>query len=134
MKWGRMSRYVIDAWAWIEYFNGSDFGRKVSHYLENEHNELFTLSVTLAEVTSFFVRKQKDPNDAFAAITTLSKVESVDADLAKFTGELHASLKKSMGDFGLADAFILAFAKKNNVKIISGDPHLKKQKETISIE
>lgn len=129
-----MTRYVIDAWAWIEYFNGSQLGEKVKSYIENEQSELFTLSVTLAEITSFFIRKKRNMQDAAAAITTLSKIGAPGSDLAVSAGELHADLRKTMPDFGLADAFILAFAKKTNVKIISGDTHLKKQKETIFIE
>ena len=129
-----MSRYVVDSWAWVEYLSGSDKGNKVKHYMENEANTIITLSTTMTEMVSFFIRKQRDPHDATSSITSLSIVEPIDEDLAQFAGELHGSLHKSNSDIGLADAFVLAFARKNNIKIISGDPHFKKQKETIFIE
>jgi len=40
-------RYVIDAYAWIEYLRGSEKGEHVKKILEMD-NEVYTCSVTLA--------------------------------------------------------------------------------------
>ena len=40
-------RYVIDAYAWVEYLIGSKAGEKVKLVLENENNEHQTLAKNL---------------------------------------------------------------------------------------
>jgi len=39
-----------------------------------------------------------------------------------------------MKDFGLMDAIILEIARQNEIKLISGDPHLKKQEISFEVE
>lgn len=48
-----MSRkYIIDAYAWVEYLIGSKAGEKVRSVLDTENNEIYTCAVTVAEVAS----------------------------------------------------------------------------------
>ena len=125
------NRFVIDSWAWIEYFGGSKAGEQIKGYIENEKNTIFTSSVTVAEVVSKFLRSRVNPHEAFSAMTSLSKIIIADAELAAFAGEVHAELKATMKDFGLADAFVLASARVQKAKILTGDPHFKSIKEAI---
>ncbi len=125
------NKFVVDSWAWIEYFDGSEAGGKIRKYIEDEKNAVFTSSVTVAEVVSKFLRKRMDPHQAFNGINIMSKIIPADAELAVFSGELHAEIKQSVRDFGLADSFVLATAKKQNAKILTGDPHFKGFKEAV---
>jgi len=45
-------KYVIDAYAWIEYLIRSKTGEKVKSVLEKETNEIYTCAATVAEVVS----------------------------------------------------------------------------------
>jgi predicted nucleic acid-binding protein len=50
-------KYVIDAYAWIEYLIGSRADEKVKSVLEEEGNEIFTCAVTIAGVVSKTARE-----------------------------------------------------------------------------
>jgi predicted nucleic acid-binding protein len=89
--------------------------------------------VTVAEVLSKFIRKGKDHELALRAIEDNTALEPVDTGLAKLAGELHAEQKRKIQDFGLADAFVLATARKKSAKILSGDPHFETIPETVQV-
>jgi len=129
-----MNKYVIDAYAWIEYLIGSEAGNEVRTVLEEEANEVYTCAVTLAEVISKTVREGRDCETAYEVITSNSSVIDVDEELSKKTGVLHTEMRKTKRNFGLADAYVLAIARKNNSKILTGDIHFKDIEEAILIK
>ena len=124
---------VIDAHAWIEYFLGSERGKKVKEILESNENEIFSSIITLAEVVSVTKRENRDAEEKYRDILNLSKVYFISTELAKEAGIFHAEIKKKIKDFGLADTFVLLTARKLNAKIVTGDPHFKGFKEAILI-
>ncbi len=128
-----MTKYAIDAWAWIEYFDGSEKGLKIKAIIEAGENQNFTSAINVSEVMSRFVRKDKDTNSALAAIRTLSKIVPVDEEVAVMAGRLHGEIRKKIRDFGMGDACVLALARKENAKVLTGDLHFKDLKETILI-
>ncbi|MEM4732971.1 MAG: PIN domain-containing protein [Candidatus Bathyarchaeia archaeon] len=126
-------KYIIDAYAWIEYLIGSEAGAKVKQLMEEENNELYTSAVTLAEVISKTAREKQNVEAAYDIITSNSNIIDVNEQLSKETGILHAKMRKTKKDFGLADAYVLAIAIKIGAKIITDDPHFKSIKEAIII-
>jgi predicted nucleic acid-binding protein len=127
-----MTKYVIDAYAWIEYLDGTDAGRKVTAILEN-NDDIYTCAVTLAEVVSKVARKGKDPKIAYDILMSNSQVVIADDELSFQAGLLHCEMRKTAKDFGLADAYVLATARKLESKILTGDAHFKPLKEAIMI-
>jgi PIN domain nuclease of toxin-antitoxin system len=127
-----MTKHVIDAYAWIEYLDGTDAGRKVTAILEN-NNDIYTCAVTLAEVVSKVARKGKDPKIAYDVLMSNSQVVSVDDELSFQAGLLHCEMRKTVKDFGLADAYVLATARRLESKILTGDAHFSLLKEAIMI-
>jgi len=125
-----MSKYVIDSYAWIEYFEGSAKGRVVQKVILEKH-EIITSAVTVAEVISRMKRKGFEVDDIYLALTNLSQIEDTHALDAKDVGLIHAELRSKVKDFGLADAFVLAVAHQHDAKIITGDPHFKHMKNVI---
>lgn len=101
--------------------------------LEDARNASTTSTVTLAEVLSKFVRNHRDPTLASNAIEDNTALEPVDTGLAKLAAELHAEHRKRISDFGLADAFVLATARKRSAKILTGDPHFKTIPEAVLV-
>jgi len=101
----------------------------IGNLIESPKHEILTLSVTLAEVVSKFLRSGKDSQVAVTAMSRNSTVVPVTAELAVLAGELHAEARKKQKDFGLADAFILATAKTRISRILTGDPHFKDYRE-----
>ena len=129
-----MTRYVIDAYAWIEYLIGSDTGTKVYAILEKENIETYTCAVTVAEVVSKVAREGKDVKIAYDVLLSNSKVINADEELSKDAGLVHAEVRKTEKDFGLADAYVLATARKLKAKVLTGDPHFKNMKEAVLIK
>ena len=127
-----MTKHVIDAYAWIEYLDGTDAGRKVTEILENS-DSVYTCAVTLAEVVSKVARKGKDAKIAYDVLLSNSQIVCVDEELSLQAGLLHSEMRKTSKDFGLADAYVLSAARKLKAKILTGDAHFKSLKEAIMI-
>jgi len=127
-----MSRHVIDSYAWIEYLDGTESGRKVRDLVER-NGEIFTSALTIAEVISKVARKGKDVKVANDVLLSNSKVVNADEALSLQAGLLHCEIRKSLKDFGLADAYVLATARKLKAKVLTGDAHFKGVKEAVLI-
>jgi predicted nucleic acid-binding protein len=123
---------VVDAYAWVEYLDGSRRGEKLRDLLESGA-ELYTSAVTLAEVVSKAARTGRDHNTAHRVICGNSTIVEADELLSYETGRLHAELRASIKDFGLSDAFVLATARKLEAKVLTGDPHFKDVKDAFMI-
>ena len=128
-----MTKYVVDAYAWIEYLEGTDAGRKVTEILEN-NDDIFTCAVTLGEVVSKVARLGKDAKIAYDVLLSNSQVVVVDEELSFQAGLLHCEMRKTAKDFGLADAYVFATARRLKANILTGDPHFKPLKEAIMIK
>jgi len=126
-------RYVIDAYAWIEYLIGSRAGEKVKAVLEGEDNVIYTCAVTVAEVISKTAREGRDFEAAYDILLSDSQVVNVDEEASKEAGVLHSEMRKTRRDFGLADAYVLAVARRMKSKILTGDVHFRGVREAVMI-
>jgi predicted nucleic acid-binding protein len=125
-------RIVVDAYAWIEYLDGSRRGEKLRDLLETEA-ELYTSAVTLAEIISKAARTGRDYNTAHRVIQGNSTIVEADEQLSVETGILHAEIRDTIKDFGLSDAYVLATARTLDANVLTGDPHFKDVKDAIMI-
>jgi predicted nucleic acid-binding protein len=133
MSWPHMSRHVIDSYAWIEYLDGTEIGHKVSDLIE-ENEEIFTSVLTVAEIVSKVARKGKDVKVAYDILTSNSTIINAYAELSLQAGLLHCDMRKALKDFGLADAYVLATARKLKAKVLTGDLHFKNVKDAVLIK
>ncbi len=116
-------RYIIDAYAWIEYLVGSEPGIRVRTILEDERNDIFTCAVTVAEVVSKTIREGRNAETAYDILTGNSVIVDIDGEISRDAGVLHADMRKTRKDFGLSDAYVLATSRITKSKILTGDPH-----------
>ena len=130
----KMAKYIIDAYAWIEYLDGSTEGEKVKEILEESKNEAYTCAVTAAEVASKVKRSNMNVEVALNAIKMLSQIVDVDFIMAKNAGETHAKMRKKIKDFGLGDCFVLECRNKIGGEIITGDPHFRDMDSVVFIK
>ena len=128
-----MTKYVVDAYAWIEYLDGTEAGCKVAEIVEN-NDDIFTCAVTLGEVVSKVARLGKDAKIAYDVLLSNSQVVVVDEELSYQAGLLHCEMRKTARDFGLADAYVLATARRLKANILTGDPHFKPLREAIMVK
>jgi predicted nucleic acid-binding protein len=129
-----MNRYVLDAYAWIEYLIGSKAGEKVRAVLEEETTEVYTGAVTVAEVVSKTAREGRDFEAAYDIVLSNSQVVNIDEEVSREAGVLHSEMRRTKKDFGLADAYVLAIARRIKSKVLTGDLHFNGVKEAILIQ
>ena len=120
-----MTDYVVDTFAWIEYFEGTALGTRVRDLLEDPANRLMTPAPILAEIRSKFLREGRDADPPSSAVENLSEIVALDGSIARAAGDEHARRRKVMKDFGMMDAFLLATALARGATILTGDPHFK---------
>jgi predicted nucleic acid-binding protein len=113
------NRYVIDSHAWAEYLRGSPPGRRVKEIVED--GEVYTTSLTLAEVVSHVGREKQDSALAARAIQTISEILDVDSALAVAAAERQGRSDRRMT---LGHAILIEASKKIGAEIVSGDKRL----------
>ena len=125
-------RIIVDAYAWIEYLDGTRRGEKLRDLLETEA-DLYTSAVTLAEVASKAARTGRDHKTAHRVIRGNSTIVEADEQLSVETGLLHAEIGATIRDFGLSDAYVLATARRLGAEVLTGNPHFKDIGDAIMI-
>ena len=125
-------KFIIDTDAWIEYFLGSSSGKKVEKIIEADDNSIFSSAITVAEITSIICRRNDDL-ELLATVEDYSAIVGITKGIAKKAGRIHADMRKSIKNFGMADSIILATAKEVNGKVVTGDKHFKGLKDVILI-
>ena len=128
-----MTKFITDASAWIEYLEGTERGRAVIKIIEDNNNEIFTASATVAEVVSKFLRADKDIKLALTSINNLSVVVDLSQEISFAAGQIHFEEKKKNKEFGMLDALVAATAKKLGAKILARDNDFKHFKEAVLI-
>ena len=120
-------RYIIDSYAWLEYFMGGQAGRKVKEIIDNEADEKLTPSICLAE-TYAKILKTEDKEKAElrrAFIKSRSALIPLDEDLAVEAAKTDVAMKKKVQNWGLADSIVLSTARDRKGKVVTGDPHFR---------
>lgn len=115
-------RYIIDTYAWIEYFRGSMIGHKIMNIIENGGN--ITPTIVLAEMKRKFVEwRRVDFDEKLNFIRSKSDILPLDEETAILAGELRATI--GIEGIGLVDCILLALAKIHEIKVLTGDEHFR---------
>ena len=110
---------LLDASAWIEYFNGSDKGNHVKSVLEKE--DCCTCITTLAEIVNWASRENKESKPLIDTIYGLSSIIKVNEDIAVLAGRLNFERKKVNTKWGMLDSFFLATGELYGLRILTKD-------------
>jgi len=133
-------KIVMDSYAWIELFLGSEKGKKVIEIVSSA-DEVITPDLVLAEIGRKYIREganEKEVKNRLKFIEENSIVACLDADISIEGGKaylelLEKSKKESKNKPALTDSILLALARKYSAKIVSGDKIFEGMKEVISI-
>lgn len=114
---------LLDTFAWLEYFDGTEPGRRVGQALDA--GPVYTCPTVLAELTSILTRRKGHEAAGRYVRYALEAGACVDetAEVGVEAGRIHAEMKEGVPGFGMADAFVLAAARSRGVKVLTGDPH-----------
>lgn len=140
MKLSSMSyKYIIDAYAWIEYFRASKAGAIAKKYVESEHSA--TPTIVIAEISRKLQREIEAGNESeegrlkrLEFIRATSQIIDLDFETAVKAGEIDVDLKKKVNGWGLADSIVLCTARNVKGKVITGDEHFRSSGEAIMIK
>ncbi|HIE23608.1 MAG TPA: type II toxin-antitoxin system VapC family toxin [Candidatus Korarchaeota archaeon] len=133
-------KIVVDSYAWIELFIGSDEGDVVKEKL-SEAEEIYTPDIVLAELARKYRRERVDAQiiaERLSKIVELSRIVPIDKKVAVKAAEMDLELreearKKGLGIPGLFDAIVLAVTHIIGAKLITGDEHFRGRPEVIWI-
>ena len=123
--------FVLDSFAWIEYYLGSRRGEKVKSFIESK--KCLTPTIVIAELSAKYSKENKDFTDKLKFMKFTTKIISLTDEIAEFAGKIKTNQRKIKKYFGLADSIIYATALSCDAKVISGDPHFEDIKEAIMI-
>lgn len=133
-------KIVMDSYAWIELFLGSEKGKKVIEIVSSA-DEVITPDLVLAEIGRKYIREganEKEVKNRLKFIEENSIVACLDADISIEGGKaflelLEKSKKESKNKPALTDSILLALARKYSAKIVSSDKIFEGMKEVILI-
>jgi predicted nucleic acid-binding protein len=111
---------ILDSSAWLEYFSGTENGRKFAEYAENPSISIVP-AICIYEVYKKIL-KIKGENEADMAIglMLLGQFYEIDETVSKFAAKLSIDLRLPM-----ADSIIYAIAKITNSTLITQDSDFK---------
>ena len=130
---------VLDSYAWVEYFLGSEAGKIVKEYLNIE--EAVTPSIVLAEIARKYLREQMDEKEIVRRLEFVSAnsvIAEIDVDLSVAAAKAYLEIlekaeREKLKKPGLTDGIVFAIGKTLGAKIITGDEHFKRLTEVIFI-
>jgi predicted nucleic acid-binding protein len=124
--------YVIDSYAWVEYFRGTVPGKRARPYVEGDRAA--TSALTLAELREKYLREGWSSFDEdLNFIASRTAVMAVDRQISLLAGEINLERKKAKRDWGMADSIILATARSASAKVVTGDSHFEGLSDAILI-
>jgi len=134
-------KIVIDAYAWIEFFIGSEKGKRVKEAVE-QADEVFTPDTVMAEVARKYYREgaeEQTIRERLETISVASSIISISNKLALEAAKCYMELlretrRAKVSKPSLFDAITLATAKMLKAKVMTGDEHFKGLPETIWIQ
>ena len=128
-------KYVMDSYAWIEYFMGTKAGEKAKSIIENSEEKI-TPTICLAEVyaKTLKVESQELAEKQKIFIKEKSALISLDELIAVESAKVQTKMKKEIDGWGLADSIVYATAMVKKAEVVTGDEHFKKLKNVLFIK
>ncbi len=132
------AKIIADAYAWVELFSGTTKGEFAKKRME-EAEAVITPDTVLAEVARKYLRegvKEETIRRRLSTILEASEPAYVDDDIAIVSARAYLQLEKTAKEVGLRkpslfDAIVLAVARKNGGKVLTGDEHFESLPDTI---
>ncbi len=128
-------RYVIDSYAWIEYFMRTKAGENAKAIIENSEEKI-TPTICLAEVyaKTLKVESQELAEKQKTFVKEKSALVYLDESIAVESAKVQVRMKKEIDGWGLADSIVYATAIVKKAEVVTGDEHFKKLKNVLFIK
>jgi len=134
-------KIVVDSYAWVEIFLGSEKGQFASQSIQDAE-QVITPEIVLAEISRKYFRegaKEQLIRSRLATISQSSELSQLDETIAIESGKAYLEIsekarKSKSRKPGLFDAIVLATARINKARVLTGDLHFRDIPETIMLE
>ena len=123
---GKNLTVLVDSWAWIEYFKGSEAGKKAKQIIESGQ-QILVSTINIGEVYLFLLRHDQKQADHFIQFM----LQTSFIIPLETTTALNAATLKNKLKMGMADAIVLASAEDHKADILTGDDDFKNMKNVI---
>ena len=123
---------VIDSFAWIEYFAGSEKGELAKKYIESGRS--ITPTIIIAELSAKYAKLKEDFDPKLRFINLKSRIVALDEDIAKLAGTINVERKSKIDRWGIVDSIVLATARIQKVRVVTGDEHFRDLQEVVMIK
>jgi predicted nucleic acid-binding protein len=131
--------YIIDTYAWIEYFKASKMGEFAKEYIESEHS--VTPTIVVSEISRKLRKDIESGNETYEGrirrlefIRSTSRIVDLDFETAVEAGEINEKFKDKAKGWGLVDSIILCTAQGLEGKVVTGDDHFRELDDVIFIK
>lgn len=132
-------RIVVDSYAWIEFFAGSERGARVKDLLANY--EAYVPDVVLAEIARKYLREgvgEEEVRGRVEWITDVARTVPIDEEIALLSAKCYFELLERARGMkvsapGLVDGVVLAAGRKLGAKVVTGDRHFRGLEDVIWI-
>ena len=129
-------KYVIDSYAWLEYFMGTLAGEKARKIIDSTSDEKLTPTICVAEIYAKILRTEGFEKAELrrAFIKLRSALAALTEEIAIEAAKIDIEMKKKVAGWGLADSIVLGTTRKKKAKVLTGDEHFFGLEETTYIE
>ncbi len=114
---------LLDTYAWVEFFLGTEKGAVVKRILEKE--KCFTSIVSIAEIIHWCLRNNLEETNFINVVERLSVVLNLNKEIVVFGGKINFHNKIKIKNWGMIDSLIYSTARFYNLIVLTGDSHFK---------
>jgi predicted nucleic acid-binding protein len=133
------SNYIIDTYAWIEYFKASEMGKAAKGFIESEHS--ITPTIVVSEISRKLRKDIELGNETregrvkrLEFIRATSRILDLDFEIAIEAGGISEELKVEAKGWGLADSIVLCTARSLKGTVVTGDEHFRRLDNVIFLK
>jgi predicted nucleic acid-binding protein len=129
-------RYIIDSYAWLEYFMGTAAGEKVKEIIDSSKYEKLTPTICIAEIYAKLLRTEEPEKAELQRmfIKMRSAIVPLTEEIAVEAAKIDVEMKRKIRGWGLADSIVLGSARRKKAKVLTGDEHFRNLPETAYVE
>ncbi len=128
-------KYVMDSYAWLAYFMGTEEGGKAKIIIESQEEKI-TPTICLSEVYAKTLKVEgielAEKQRTF--IKEKSSLAPLDESVAIEAAKTQIRMKKEVEGWGLADSIVYATGIVKKSEVVTGDEHFKKLKGVFFIK
>jgi predicted nucleic acid-binding protein len=131
--------YIIDTYAWIEYFKASEMGKAAKEFIESEYS--VTPTVVVSEISRKLRKDIELGNETregrirrLEFIRATSRIVDLDFEIAVEAGGINEDLKVEAKNWGLADSIVLCTARSLKGKVVTGDEHFRRLNNVVFVK